>query len=119
MQFLANTFNHNELGKRSLEDILGIICHQLRALGHEAVWDPKNTQFLARGHGINFIVEGFTDTIDGGSIKVIADAHAQGAEFVIVATEEPTSKGFNLGSPKEMINRQGGFLTAEHFGIGG
>jgi hypothetical protein len=118
MQWLFNTFNHNELGKRSLEDILGIMCHQLRAMGHEAVWDPKNTQFLARGHGINFIVEGFTDRVDGGSIKVMADAHAQGAEFVIVATEEPTEKGFNFGSQKEMINRQEVFHKAAQYAIG-
>jgi len=33
-------------------------------------------------------------------------ARAQGARFLILATEEPTDKGFNHGTQKEMVVRQ-------------
>jgi hypothetical protein len=48
----------------------------------------------------------------------MAEAHAQGAEFVIVATEEPTEKGFNYGTQKEMIRRQELFHKAAKFSRG-
>jgi hypothetical protein len=114
MQFLFNVFNHNSIGQRSLEDPMGIIGHQLRALGHHAVWEPNNERFVARGNGFNMIVEGFTDS----SIGVMAEAHAQGAEFVIIATEEPTEKGFNYGTQKEMVRRQDLFHKAAKFARG-
>jgi hypothetical protein len=108
MRFLFNLFNHNSLGQRSLEDVIGIMGHQLRALGHEAVWDPKNEKFLAGYEGVNIIVEGFTDL----SIELVRKAHAQGARFLILATEEPTDKGFNHGTQREMIFRQETFPHA-------
>lgn len=108
MQFLFNIFNHNELGQRSLEDVIGIVGHQLRALGHTAIWQPNNDQFLGKGNGINVVVEGFVE----GSIRAIAAAKAQGARFIILATEEPSPKGFNQGTQPEMIMRQKTFPEA-------
>ena len=37
---------HTLLGQRSLEDVVQIVCQQLRALGHVAMWDPRNEQFV-------------------------------------------------------------------------
>jgi len=108
MQFLFNLFNHNDLGKRSLEDPMGIIGHQLQALGHKVVFMPKNDQFLCNGAGINVIIEGFTPI----SAQMINEAYAQGARFICIATEEPTPKGFNHGRDPEMVRRQATFPDA-------
>lgn len=108
MQFLFNTFNHNSLGQRSLEDVIGIMGHQLRALGHVAVWEKSNERFLTEDSGYNIIVEGFTDDVIG----LMARARSEGARFIILATEEPTEKGFNFGTQKEMIFRQKTFPIA-------
>lgn len=108
-QFVFNMFNHNIMGQRSLEDVIGIFGHQLRALGHTVVWDPKNDQFVQATHGINIIVEGFTP----GSIAVIAAAHAGGCRFLCLATEEPIEgKGFNHGKEREMRERMAVFPEA-------
>lgn len=93
------------MGQRSLEDVVGIFGHQLRALGHTAIWDPKNEKFLARETGINVIVEGFVNT----TINIIIDAHSKGARFICLATEEPTEHGFNHGRDREMVYRQQNF----------
>ncbi len=106
--FLFWLGNHTPTGQRSLEDVIGIIGHSLRALGHQAVWDPANDKFLARETGINVIVEGFTDA----SIAAIANGHAHGARFICLATEEPTDKGFNHGRDREMVFRQQNFARA-------
>jgi hypothetical protein len=101
-QFLFNMFNHNDLGQRSLEDVIAIVGHQLMALGHKAVWKPDNKGFLNHSSGINVVVEGFTPS----SVKLLADVYNQGGRFIILATEEPTPKGFNWGTQDEMIRRQ-------------
>src|SRR6185503_2202241 len=111
LNWLFNMLNHNPQGQRSLEDVIGIIGHQLRELGHTAVWDKKNDQFLARDTGINIIVEGFTPPV----IEIMAGAHARGCRFVILATEEPTEKGFNHGVDPEMIMRQRMFPEAARY----
>ncbi len=107
MQFAFNLFNHSEVGKRSLEDVIGIMGHQLRALGHRAVWDPKRDQdFLHGSAGINIIVEGFNDW----STACLAEMVAGGGRFIILATEEPIEgKGFNHGTQPEMVKRQNDF----------
>jgi len=105
--FYFNMFNHSDLGQRSLEDVIGILGHQLRALGHQAIWDPKNSSF-ALGDVINVVVEGFTPPV----IEAMATARAQGARFLILATEEPTPRGFNHGTQKEMVYRQTTFPEA-------
>lgn len=111
MRFLFNLFNHSSQGQRSLEDVIGIIGRQLRELGHEAVWQEANDQFLLAGSGYNVMVEGFTD----GVVDVVANAHGQGARFICVATEEPTEKGFNHGLQREMVQRQEAFHKAAPF----
>lgn len=108
VNFLCNLGQHSLKGQRSLEDVIGIIGHQLRALGHNIVWEPGNTQLLRWPTGYNLIVEGFND----GVIEGLATAHAQGARFVCVATEEPTSRGFNHGTQPEMMKRQEAFPRA-------
>ena len=107
VQFSFFTTMHTDLGQRSLEDVAGIMGQQLRALGHKAVLDPRNAKvetavFLHGRDGINILVEGFTPPW----VEVIARARAWGARFLILATEEPTPKGFNWGTQKEMVARQ-------------
>lgn len=114
MQWLANLCNHSPEGQRSLEDPLGIFGKMLRALGHSIVWDPKNDKFLTGPGTMNLIVEGFTDSF----IEVIATAHAQGARFVILATEEPTARGFNQGTQPEMVMRQKTFPLGAKYADG-
>lgn len=114
MRFLVNMMNHNTIGQRSLEDVVGIMGHQMRALGHEIVWDPKNDQLLMKEVGVNLIVEGFTPQM----VQVMSEQHAAGARFVILATEEPTEKGFNHGTQVEMIARQKVFPEAAKFAEG-
>src|SRR5258708_23936823 len=86
MNFIVNMFNHNSMGQRSLEDVIGIFGHQLRALGHTIVWDPNNPGFIDASRGINIIVEGFTP----GSIAAVAEAHKMGCRVFFFSTEEPT-----------------------------
>ena len=118
-KFLVHLWNHTKEGIRSLEDVVGIWGHQLRALGHEVVWDPDNTilngkvQFVTGEDTYNVIVEGFTPTI----VDIIGKAkETTGAKFICLATEEPTEKGFNHGTQKEMVWRQETFGPAmDHF----
>jgi hypothetical protein len=101
-QVVWNVFNHNPVGIRSLEDIIEIISSQLVALGHKPAWDRSNEQMVSRENGINILVEGFTK----GHIDIISKMHQAGARFIILATEEPTEKGFNHGTQEEMVRRQ-------------
>lgn len=101
--FLFNLFNHSKLGRDSLEDVIGIVGHQLRALGHEVLWDPDSPKtFLTHNMGYNVVVEGFTES----SLSVLHEIHGKGGKFIILATEEPTPDGFNHGDQIEMIRRQ-------------
>lgn len=120
MYFLFHLWNHTPAGQRSLEDVIGIIGHQLRGLGHGAIWDPNNDPNSAEGKGKdlhfaigpgqwNVIVEGFTPQV----IDVIKSAYnTLGARFLCLATEEPTDKGFNHGTTREMAWRQETFIPA-------
>lgn len=108
MRFLFNLLNHSADGQRTLEDVVNILGQQLRALGHEAVWEVSNSQFVAGPGSYNIIVEGFTPDL----IKVLAEHHARGARFVCLATEEPTERGFNHGREPEMVYRQRTFPGA-------
>lgn len=116
MRFLVNLYNHSDIGQRSLEDVIGIMGHQLRALGHQCDWDPTNHGFLntLKGEGLNIVVEGFTQP----AIDIIRDAHGQGARFIILATEEPTEYGFNQGTQPEMVFRQNTFPGAAKYADG-
>lgn len=108
MEFLFWLANHTKLGQRSLEDVIGIVGHQLRALGHTATWDPENKSFLTGDRGYNVVVEGFTP----GVVEVMARGYQQGARFICLATEEPTPRGFNHGTQREMTLRQELFPAA-------
>lgn len=116
MDFLVSLFNHSPVGQESLKDVTDIVGQQLRCLGHQCerretkVGDPL--YFLPPGrNGYNLIVEGFTPEI----IEVIAIAHAEGRRFICLATEEPTPKGFNHGTQREMIDRQRIFPEAAKY----
>jgi hypothetical protein len=102
MQFVIWLANHSLLGQRSLEDVIGIVGHQLKALGHKVIWNPSNEQMVHGDSGINVIVEGFTPF----STAVMREMYDKGARFLMLATEEPTDKGFNHGTQKEMVWRQ-------------
>src|SRR6266849_4869590 len=117
MRFLFWLGNHSDLGKTSLEDVIGIIGHQLKALGHEVIYNSSNNQLLGPDNGINMIVEGFTPG-EGGSINALQAGYNSGARFVIIATEEPTEKGFNHGLDHEMTKRQEWFPLAAKFAEG-
>lgn len=119
MQFSFFMTMHTDIGQRSLEDVCGIMGNQLRALGHHAIVDPRNSAvetavFVHGKDGINILVEGFTEQW----IQVLAGAHAWGARFVILATEEPTPKGFNWGTQREMVRRQEIFPEAAKYADG-
>ena len=74
----------------------------MNALGHDAKWIPDNKLFAGAGNGINIVIEGFSPW----SVAELASARANGARFLILATEEPTDKGFNHGTQSEMARRQ-------------
>lgn len=111
MKILVNMFNHNSLGQRSLEDVVGIFGHQLRALGHQVIWDTSNNKWLPKDVGLNVVVEGFT----AGATKLIREGYQQGARFLMLATEEPTPRGFNWGVQEEMAMRQRTFPEAAKY----
>lgn len=94
-----------------MEDVCGIFGKQLRSLGHSIVWDTANDKWIHGPGNINIVVEGFTK----GSIEIIKTAHAQGARFIYLATEEPTPRGFNHGYQKEMVQRQQTFAEAAKY----
>ncbi len=111
MIFAFHLINHNELGRRSLEDPADVLIHQLRALGHRAgVVDPQglglqgdhNVAFLTAPDTINVLIEGFMP----GAAEHLATAYRAGARFLIIATEEPTPEGFNHGLNPAMVVRQ-------------
>lgn len=106
MRLRFNTFNHSDLGRRSIEDVIDIIGQQLRALGHEVDWDDKN--FLQEGHGLNILFESFNDD----AIKEMRRVHDLGCRFLMIATEEPTEKGFNYGATLHLQQRQECFPRA-------
>lgn len=101
MKFLVNMFNHNELGRRSLEDPITILGHMFQALGHEVAYFDKNEQWITPEIGYNVMVEGFT----APTVAAIAQLHSRGARFLLIGSEEPTPKGFNDGTQKEMVDR--------------
>ena len=101
MNFLFNLSNHTEGGQRTLHDPAMVMIHQLRALGHKAHWN--NAELLIGPGSINVLFECFATE---SSIESVAEGHRRGARFAIVATEEPTEKGFNHGILDEMVERQ-------------
>lgn len=111
MDFLVNMLNHSAMGQRSLEDVVGIMGHQIRALGHKIVWETANVNFITRDRGYNIVVEGFMP----GHDEMFRKAHEAGCRFICLATEEPTPRGFNHGSDPEMRFRQEYFPSAAQY----
>lgn len=121
MNFNVWAANHAQIGQTTLEDVVGIFGHQLRALGHSVIWDRSNKflipaevgensiryegKCVPAGRGYNILIEGFNESI----AALIGQYHAQGARFLVLATEEPTEKGFNHGTQREMVMRQRDF----------
>lgn len=109
MRFSINLFNHSQLGRQSLQDIFTIFGHQLESLGHTVAW--RNDAFYVERDTINVLFEGFhpLHTPD------LAEAKAEGARFLVIATEEPTPKGFNHGLWPEMVTRYENFPAVREF----
>lgn len=105
MLFNFTTWNHCHQGQIILEDMTHIMGHQLMALGHRVARNSEFTKF-----GYNMIIESFAD--NPKTIERIANAHQNGCEFIIIATEEPTVNGFNHGLEPAMIDRQNAFPAA-------
>ena len=109
MIFLFNLGNHTPFGRVTLHDPRDIIAGQLKALGHEVVYDDEHlatSDMFGSAPLMNVLFEGFMsdETVDS-----IATAHKHGARFVIVATEQPTELGFNHGLNAGMVKRQARF----------
>ena len=100
MEIRFNCFNHSGLGTASIEDVIEIVGKQLRALGHTVDWD--NDYYLQAELGVNLIFESF----DENSVAELKRARGEGCRFVIIATEEPTEKGFNYGATLHLQKRQ-------------
>lgn len=103
------------MGQESLKDVIGVMAHQMRAVGHEPKFRKENDQLLVgKETGYNIVVEGFFPE----AVRVIAEAHANGARFIILATEEPSEKGFNQGTQQQMVERQRMFPLAAKYADG-
>lgn len=104
--FRFNLFNHSPVGRESVEDIIDPIAAQMLDLGHDAHRD--DSCFLPPPV-VNVMVEGFNAEINA----LIAAARAQeGIRLVIIATERPSTHGFNNQTKGEMVTRQVHFPAA-------
>lgn len=112
MRFRFSTFNHCDMGKRGLEDLIAIVGGQMTALGHVVDHDG---QFLHGEDGVNVLIEAFDDP---AHLDRIADARERGCRFLYIATEEPTKNGFNHGVAPGMIDRQHAFPAAAQYADG-
>lgn len=108
MLFQFNTFNHCRQGQIIVEDITRILGGQLIALGHKVEW--SNEGFLLGRDEMNVVLESFAD--DPRTLERMTAARAVGCRFLIVATEEPTTAGFNHGLEPAMVDRQNAFPAA-------
>ena len=118
-RFSFFTTMHHAMGQESLKDVVGIMGKSMRCLGHEAVLDPKNekveTAFVINGpNDYNIMVEGFNPAW----VEFMRRAKDLGAKFIILATEEPTPKGFNWGRDLQMRMRQEIFPEAAKHSVG-
>jgi hypothetical protein len=100
MRLRFSTYNHSAIGRRSIEDVIDIIGQQLRALGHEVEWQDDN--FIDQEHGLNIVFESFDET----SLAELKRVYNLGCRFLMIATEEPTEKGFNYGATLHLTQRQ-------------
>lgn len=118
MKFVFSDFNHCPTGRAAIQDIIWILGHQMRALGHEVRWPtsadpwPVSGAEFADPPWINVLLETFADE---GTIPVIAAARARGCRFLYIATELPTERGFNGEFEPGMVRRQEAFPEAARF----
>jgi hypothetical protein len=112
--FLFHLGNHTPFGRITLHDPRDLVAGQLRALGHEVIYDDENVASSSSFSEplYNVLFEGFAgqETIDS-----IAAAYAGGARFVFVCTEQPTKDGFNHGVVEHMSKRQAAFPEAARY----
>ena len=113
MHFHFTDFNHCDIGKRSIEDLILIVSKQAEALGHTtSFWNEQNW-FDYSSNSINVVLESFAD--NPNTIKQISAAHKHGAKFLYIATEEPGTVGFNNTGDQGMIDRQNAFAEAAKY----
>lgn len=110
MIFLFHMGNHTPFGRVTLQDPRDLVAGQLKALGHEVVYDDRQlvttTTFTEPLYNVLF--EGFYPK----AVEQMQKAYDGGCRFICIATEEPTDKGFNHGVNKGMIERQRHFPAA-------
>lgn len=109
MIFLFNVWNHIQLGQMSLQDPMSLIGRQLEALGHKAQW--ANDGFYTAPGTYNILFEGFSPY----HVSQMKWCKENGGKIIIIATEEPTEKGFNHGILPDMIRRQAIFPEAAKY----
>src|ERR1035437_3645926 len=85
---------------------MSAIGRQLEALGHTAEW--SNDGLYTASRTCNLVVEGFAPP-HVQQMKACRDA---GGKIIIIASEEPTDKGFNHGILSDMVRRQAIFPAA-------
>lgn len=115
MMFNFSSFNHCYHGRVIIEDITRTMACQLVALGHDMIM-TEEPDFIGGAGGYNVILESFADNPD--TIRRIGEAHSRGCRFIIVATEEPSSAGFNAGIDPAMVDRQNAFPEAARYADG-
>jgi hypothetical protein len=109
MNFHFSNFNHCPMGKIAIQDIVAILGHQLLALGHGVHWPNGSGDFTVDENTVNVVLESFAEP---GYLDALVNAHARGARFLCVATEQPTPLGFNYGTAYGMVERQNVFPAA-------
>lgn len=107
--FQFTTLNLTGLGRLGMGDIISNIAEQMRALGHEVIW---NDDGFAIGDDVYVLIfESFFSV----HIDALRQAHAEGAKIIIIATEKPGELGFNSGLTEELIVRQKNFAEATKY----
>lgn len=109
MMFSFSTWNHCRQGRIIVQDITVPLGRQIAALGHDVRWGEAPA-FIGPRDGYNVVLESFAD--DPRTLEAMSAARAAGCRFLIIATEEPTSAGFNHGLEPAMIDRQAAFPAA-------